>query len=139
MHVDPTHGVVGELMTRDPIIVSDDTPLSDVAELLDRFGISGLPIVNWSGQVVGVVSHTDLLRARATQDLWARWPGLVARHIMTQPVLSTSADTPIEEAVSRMASHHVHRLVVVGDDGTTPIGVISTTDLVRAIAGRIDL
>jgi CBS domain-containing protein len=138
MHVDPTHGTVGELMTRDPILVSLDTPLSEVAELLDRFGISGVPVVDWGGHLVGVVSQTDLLRARAAEDLWARWPGLAARHLMTRPALTASTETPIEEAVARMESNHVHRLVVVGDDGETPIGVISTTDLVRAMAGRVD-
>ncbi len=120
MRFDPTQGTVGELMTGNPIVVSVDTPASDVAELLDRFGISGLPIVDWAGLLVGVVSHTDLLRARATDDLWARWPGLAARHLMTQPALTASAETPIEEAVARIESNHVHRLVVVADDGVTP-------------------
>jgi CBS domain-containing protein len=138
MHVDPTRGTVGELMTRDAIVVSVDTPASEVAELLDRFGISGLPIVDWAGLLVGVVSQTDLLRVRATEDLWARWPGLAARHLMTRPALTVSAETPIDEAVAQMESNHVHRLVVVADDGATPIGVLSTTDLVRAMAGRVD-
>jgi CBS domain-containing protein len=138
MHVDPTSGTVGELMTHDPIVVLVDTPLSEVAELLDRFAISGVPIVDWGGQVLGVVSQTDLLRVRATEDLWTRWPGLTARHLLTRPALTASSETPIEEAVARMESNHVHRLVVVGDDGETPIGVISTSDLVRAMAGRVD-
>ncbi len=138
MHVDPTRGTVGELMTREPIVVSVDTPVSEVADLMDRFGISGLPIVDRHGHLVGVVSQTDLLRARATADLWTRWPTLAAGHLMTQPALTASSEMPIEEAVSRMESNHVHRLVVVADDGATPIGVISTTDLVRAMAGRVD-
>jgi CBS domain-containing protein len=138
MRVDPTQGTVGELMTWDPILVSADAPLSEVAELLDRFDISGVPIVDWRGHLLGVVSQTDLLRVRATEDLWARWPGLAARHLMTRPALTASSETPIEEAVARMESNHVHRLVVVGDDGETPIGVISTSDLVRAMAGRVD-
>jgi CBS domain-containing protein len=138
MRVDPTHGTVGEQMTPHPIVVSVDTPLSDVAELLDRFAISGVPIVDWGGHVVGVLSQTDLLRVRATQDLWARWPTLSARHLMSRPALTASSSTPIEEAVARMESNHIHRLVVVGDDGETPIGVISASDLVRAMAGRVD-
>jgi CBS domain-containing protein len=138
MHVDPTVGTVGDLMTRDPIVATFDTPVSDVAELLDRFGIRGLPIVDWAGLLVGVLSHADLLRVRATDDLWARWPGLVARHLMSRPALTATTETSIEEAVARMESNHVHRLVVVADDGATPIGVITTTDLVRAMAGRVD-
>jgi CBS domain-containing protein len=75
------------------------------------------------------------VRARATDDLWSRWPGLAARHLMTHPALTVSGDTPVAEAIRRMESAHVHRLVVVADDGRTPIGIISTTDVVRAIVG----
>jgi len=42
----------------------------------------------------------------------------------------------MEEAAQLMERAHVHRLVVVGDDQLTPIGIISTTDLVRALAHR---
>jgi CBS domain-containing protein len=57
---------------------------------------------------------------------------------MTSPALTASARTSVFEAVTKLETHHVHRLVVVADDGTTPVGVISTTDLVRAMAARTD-
>jgi CBS-domain-containing membrane protein len=138
MFTDPTLASVGQLMTRDPIVVAVDTPLPEVADLLDRFDISGLPVVDREGQLVGVISQTDLLRARAAEELWAQWPGLTARHLMTSPALTASARTSVFEAVTKLETHHVHRLVVVADDGTTPVGVISTTDLVRAMAARTD-
>jgi CBS domain-containing protein len=137
MAPDQTDGTVAELMTRDPIVVSEDTPLPEVAELLERADISGMPVVGPEGELVGVISRTDLARVRATDDLWARWPGLAARHLMTHPALTISADTPISAAVRRMEADHVHRLVVVGEDGRTPIGLISTTDIVRAMTGRV--
>jgi CBS domain-containing protein len=59
-----TGRTVGEMMTRDPIVVLADAPLSEAARLLDRNRISGLPVVDGTGALVGVVSHTDLLRAR---------------------------------------------------------------------------
>ena len=138
MYTDPPLASVGDLMTRDPIVVAIDTPLPEVAELLDRFDISGLPVVDHEGSLVGVISQTDLLRARAAQDLWDQWPGLTARHLMTSPALTATVRTSVYEAVTRLEAHHVHRLVIVGDDGATPIGVISTTDLVRAMAARTD-
>jgi CBS domain-containing protein len=137
MEPDPTAGTVADLMTREPIVVGQDTPLPEVAEMLEKADISGMPVVGPEGELVGVISRTDLARVRATDDLWARWPGLAARHLMTHPALTISADTPIVTAVRRMESDHVHRLVVVGDDGRTPIGLISTTDIVRAMTGRV--
>jgi CBS domain-containing protein len=125
---------VGEIMTRDPIVIRADAPLSEVARLLDRHHISGLPVVDGSGALVGVVSHTDLLRARATEHLWANWPGLAVRHLMTSPALSVGAGTTIGEAARLMERERVHRLVIVGEDGRTPIGIISTADLVRTMA-----
>jgi acetoin utilization protein AcuB len=127
---------VGALMSPDPILVWPDTPVSEIADILDRAGISGVPVVDWSGYLVGVVSQTDLLRVRATEDLWADWSRLSAHHIMSRPVLTVTVDTPVEEAARLMESRHVHRLVVVADDGESPVGVLSATDLVRAMADR---
>ena len=134
MSADGTSSTVGTLMSSEPILVWPDTPVSDVAELLDRSGISGVPVVDWSGYLVGVVSRTDLLRVRASDKLWADWSRLCARHVMSQPALTVTLDTPVEQAVHLMESHHVHRLVVVADDGESPIGILSATDLVRSMA-----
>jgi CBS domain-containing protein len=118
-------------MSSDPILVWPDTPVSDVADLLDRSGISGVPVVDWSGFLVGVVSRMDLLRVRASDRLSADWSRLCARHVMSQPALTATVDTPVDDAVRLMESHHTHRLVVVADDGESPIGVLSATDLAR--------
>lgn len=123
-------------MSPDPIVVWPDTSVAEVAEVLDRAGISGVPVVDWSGYLVGLVSQSDLLRVRATDELWADWSRLTARHIMSRPVLTVATDTPVVEAARRMEARHVHRLVVVGDDGETPVGVLSAGDLVHAMAGR---
>jgi CBS domain-containing protein len=135
MDDEATISTVGGLMSSDPILVWPDTPVSDVAELLDRSGITGVPVVDWSGYLVGVVSQTDLLRVRASDNLRADWLRLCARHIMSQPTLTVTVDTPVEQAVRLMETHHVHRLVVVADDGESPIGILSATDLVRSMAG----
>ena len=125
-------------MSSDPILVWPDTPVSEIAEILDRAGITGVPVVDWNGYLVGVVSQTDLLRVRATEDLWADRSRLNAGHIMSRPVLTVTVDTPVEEAVRLMESRRVHRLVVVADDGESPVGVLSATDLVRTMVDRAD-
>lgn len=136
MSHDPDGATVGDLMSPDPIVVWPDTSVTEVADVLDRSGISGVPVVDWNGYLVGVVSQTDLLRVRATEELWADRSRLSARHIMSQPVLTVTIDTRIDEAARLMESHHVHRLVVVDDDGESPIGVLSATDLIHAMADR---
>jgi len=124
---------VGALMSTDPIVVAADAPLADAARLIEKHHIHGLPVVDALGGVIGVVSQTDMLRARTTQDLWARWPGLRVRHLMTSPALTIGAEAELADAASLMERERVHRLVVVGTDGRTPVGVLSTTDLVHGM------
>lgn len=127
---------VGELMTPDPIVIEDDASLDHAVRLLEENEITGLPVVDRDGVLVGVISHTDIVRARAVAHLWHRWPGLRVRHLMHAPALTADRSMSLEEAAQIMERSHVHRLVVVGDDQLTPVGIISTTDLVRALAHR---
>ena len=127
---------VGELMTPDPIVIDESALLDDAVRLLEENEISGLPVVDRDGVLVGVISHSDVIRARAVAHLWHRWPGLRVRHLMHAPALTADRSMNMEEAAQLMERAHVHRLVVVGDDQLTPIGIISTTDLVRSLAHR---
>jgi len=127
---------VGDLMTPDPVVVSESMPLVEAAKLMDLHGVSGLPVVDASGALVGVVSQTDLLHARVTEGLWHAWPGLAVRHLMTRPGVSVDADTGLDEAAELMERLRIHRLVVVADDGRSPVGVLSVSDLVHSMALR---
>jgi CBS domain-containing protein len=126
-------GTVGQLMTRDPLTVEEDAPVLDAAELMDTFEITGLPVVDHRGALVGVVSQTDLVRAASTRHLWAGWPRFTVRHLMTAPAIAVSESTPLDEAARLMERERIHRLVVVDEDGRTPIGILSLTDLVRVL------
>jgi CBS domain-containing protein len=127
---------VGELMTPDPIVIDEGATLDDAVRALEENEITGMPVVDRDGVLVGVISQTDIVRARAVAHLWHRWPGLRVRHLMHAPALTADRAMNMEEAAQIMERAHVHRLVVVGDDQLTPIGIISTTDLVRALAHR---
>jgi CBS domain-containing protein len=127
---------VGELMSPDPITVKEGALLDEAVRLLEEHEISGLPVVDGDGLLVGMLSQTDVLHARATEYLWSRWPGLRVRHLMHAPVLTADPQMPLDEAARLMERAHVHRLVVVADDQLTPVGIISTSDLVRALAHR---
>ena len=126
---------VADVMALDLIVVRANAPLEQAAELMDHHRVSGLPVVDSAGTLVGVVSQTDLVRARSTEYLWANWPGLAVRHLMTAPPITVTRSTPLSAAAARMERNHIHRLVVVADDDETiPIGILSTTDLVHDMA-----
>jgi CBS domain-containing protein len=135
MRTEHQPATVGDLMALDPIVIKATASLTEAAELLDRHRISGLPVVDPGGSLVGVVSQSDLIRARSTEYLWSNWPGLAVRHLMTSPAVTVTRSTPLTIAAARMDRRHIHRLVVVADDDETlPIGILSMTDLVHAIA-----
>jgi len=131
--------IVADLMARDPVLVRGDASLSEAAALMDRHHVHGLPVVDADGALLGVLSQTDLNRARSTEYLWANWPGLAVRHLMTSPAITVHRSTPLLVAARRMEEHHIHRLVVVEDgDELSPIGVLSMTDLIHALASETD-
>lgn len=127
-----THSrTVGEVMTANPISIAETASLAEAAKILDSQKITGLPVLDASGALVGVLSQTDLVRARANQEFVQNWPGLPVGQIMTRPALTISVTSSLEEAARVMDGRRVHRLVVT-DGAATPIGIISASDLVRS-------
>ena len=112
-----------------------ETPVAEVAATLDANDISALVVVNEQGDAVGVISRTDLVNARFVQPYMKHWRGLNAEHLMTQPVISVSANTTIDEAVQLLNEKHIHRLVVIERAGghIRPIGILSMTDLAKHV------
>jgi CBS domain-containing protein len=133
-----TGPTVGELMSIEPITIGIDEAIGDAEQLMSKRGITGLPVVDRLGRLQGVLSQTDIVRAHASGQPLANWPGLAVRHLMTSPALTIRLDETLLAAARMMEQHHVHRLVVVAPDGEHPIGVISTTDLVRALADLLE-
>lgn len=129
---------VRHLMTSDPLVILATATLAEVAEFLDEFRIGGVPVVDDDGRLLGLVSETDLTRLRGSGLPRAMWHGVVARDVMSHPVITIQPSDSLAEAARLMTEHHVHRLVVVGPHGE-PVGVISESDLVREIADSCDI
>jgi len=124
---------VRDLMTLEPVTVRGGAPLVVADMLMRQFGVSGLPVIDGQGELIGVLSRTDLMALAGDPQVDA-WQGRSVAATMTAPSLTVEADAPLVEAAARMEEHRVHRLVVVEPEGGRPIGILSTTDIVRAVA-----
>jgi CBS domain-containing protein len=131
---------VSELMQRAVKTVSVDAAVNDAVVTLADSHISALPVVDTMGRMVGVISSTDILTSEAeVEDATARealFEDTMVREIMTHHPLTVSPETEIREAAQQMLYADIHRLFVV--EGERIVGVISTTDVMRAVAtGRL--
>ncbi|HSK92944.1 MAG TPA: CBS domain-containing protein [Candidatus Angelobacter sp.] len=127
---------VEDLMTIDPVTVSADATIEEAEELLRRNRISGLPVVDAGGRLVGVVSQTDLLylAVPSVQALIRhRDSGIRVGEVMSSPPVTIEGDVSIQEAARVMDRDRLHRLVAV-DGGGRPIGVLSAMDFVTLAA-----
>ena len=127
----------GEVMQKGVISVSPELSLADLEEFLTTEDIGGAPVLGSAGQVVGIVSKTDIVRAlsdengRSLSDFADA--GLTVEDVMTHDVLTVKAEDEVREVARQMIDLHVHRLLVC--DGDEVVGIITTFDLLRALTG----
>jgi CBS domain-containing protein len=117
------------------IACSPDTPLEEVAETMATRRISALVVME-GDRAVGVISKTDLVNVAFVQPYLRHWRGMSARHLMSAPVISIEPEASLGEAVRVLEARRIHRLVVTERtaDGERPIGILSLTDVARALA-----
>jgi CBS domain-containing protein len=125
---------VSDLMTEGAVSCSPDTPLAEVRELLSERQISCVVVVDGEGEMVGLLSTTDLARAQSlSRQMDQSLPELLPEHLMTRDVLTTRPEESLSDAIDRLVSNRVHRLVVTSEqDPKRPIGILSLTDLATA-------
>ncbi len=142
---------VTDIMTRAVITTTEATSLAQAVELMLEHRISGLPVIDGSGHVCGMLSEGDLLRRAETgtaaepsgwrallagPERFARWyvqtHGRKVGEVMTPKVISVSASTPLIQAVELMQRHRIKRLPVLSSDGRLA-GIISRADVLRSL------
>jgi CBS domain-containing protein len=141
----------GEVMTVGITTIRADASVMEAARLMIEHGVSGLPVVNAHGQLVGIVTEGDFLRRAetGTERRRPRWlefllgPGRLAneyvrsharkiQEVMTPDVITVSPSTPLEDVVTMMERHRIKRVPVLG--GEKLVGIISRANLVQALA-----
>lgn len=113
---------VKEIMTTPVVTVSVDAPTSRVAAVLREHRISGVPVVDSTGAVVGLLSEYDLL-ARS---------GAAAGDVMSAAVISVTEDTDVDEVRHLLVERRIHRVPVLA--GARLVGVVSRSDVVALLA-----
>jgi CBS domain-containing protein len=135
--VDTGQFLVADLMTIDPIVVAVDVSIEEAARLLHANSITGLPVVDAFGTLVGVISQTDIvgvLDSRLGRVIRTRPSGLRVGELMSSPACTVSMTGSVEEAARLMVDRRIHRLVAT-DDAGRPVGVLSAIDLVKIFIG----
>jgi CBS domain-containing protein len=143
---------VGDIMIRDVTTIPHDATLRDVAALLTAKNISGAPVVDDAGKMVGIISESDLLseaRRRAglphmaafgvfvlhqetLERIYHNGATLLASEVMTKNVVTVTANLSISKAGDLMVKSKVNRVPVVDDDENL-IGIVTREDVLKAL------
>jgi len=140
-----------QIMTRNAITVLPGTPIIEAARKMLENHLSGLPVLDQSGRLVGIVSESDFLRRSEinTQHRRPRWlqyflspahsaddfiheRGRKVEDVMTRDLIAAGEDTPLDELVRLMEKNGIKRLPVLRDDKL--VGIITRANLLQAVA-----
>jgi CBS domain-containing protein len=142
-----------DLMSRDLTLVPQDMSLTGAANLLSRASISGAPVVDEEGRCVGVLSTTDFVHYVTSEGMrgphmserllervceWQVPSGRTSspdevRSYMTHDPVTVEPGASVAHLARMMLDAHIHRVVVV-DEEKRPIGIVSSTDILAAVA-----
>lgn len=143
---------VGEFMTPDPMVLDATDTVGTAARMFEQHDFSGAPVIGARGEVIGMISKTDLI-CHALRDRDERPPRylfepadddadsglfpdelpvvLVEEVMTTEPVTGRPAETVFEVA-RRMVDCRIHRVIIV-DESACPVGIVTALDLLRAM------
>jgi len=144
-----------EIMSRHVLSIGPGVPIREAIRLMLEHRISGVPVVDSTGKLVGILTEGDLLRrgetgterqrrpwlefllgpGRAAED-YVRTHGRRVEDIMTRDIVSIGPNTPVGDVVQIMESRRIKRLPVL--DGEVLVGIVSRADLMGALARILD-
>ena len=115
------------IMSREVVSVHPDTPITKVLELLVENDITGVPVVESDGQLVGIVTEKDMIGVLFGQET----PSGTARDYMTEDVLSFDENDDIIAVCECLTANHLRRVPILADGRL--VGIISRRDLIKYI------
>lgn len=121
---------VRDMMTRHVVSLSGDTTIDRAAWRLASEGISGAPVRDQTGKIIGVISNSDLVAPHVEQR-----GEVVVKDVMTAGVWAVHPDAPALEAVELMVTQNIHRVVVIRGPGQIE-GIVTSMDVMRALLKR---
>jgi CBS domain-containing protein len=121
---DPAMATAADIMTREVITIRPDVSVKDLAKRLAYHRISGMPVADESGAVLGVVSEADLISKR----------GATVGEIMTSPVISVSEETPAIEVAMLLTQERIKRVPVLRDGRL--VGLIGRSNVVSWVGSQ---
>lgn len=129
-----------EIMSSPVIAVSPEATLKEAARLLVEHDISALPVLDQSGEIVGIVSEADLLELETRPDPRSQMiplppaaaPPQTVSEVMTKDVLVMQDDADVAHVAARMLEGHVKRIPIVR--GRRLVGIVSRRDLIKVVA-----
>jgi len=150
-----TYTIASEIVTPEPVCAQPATTIRQLARLFEKNEISGCPVLDQEGTVIGVVSKTDLIR-RCSEGTADQPPGYLfeviceqggeddAAEVIPKPLIcvqdfmsgdpvTVGPSTPVAKIAAIMFKSHIHRVVVV-DEEKFPLGVITSLDLLGTYA-----
>jgi len=144
-----------DVMTPNVVTVTPETRVEQIARLLLERRISGVPVIDAEGRLVGIVTEGDLMRRpelgterhrgwwlrffgdeRARAEEYARAHGSRAEQVMTRSVITVTEETPVSEIARLLEEHHIKRVPVVRD--ARVIGIVSRANLLQGLAAQHD-
>lgn len=148
-----TSQTAADLMSRDVFVIPKHMSLRTAARLLSQTHVSGAPVIDENGVCVGVISATDFVRLAGVEQrmehaqdgqkncVCVDWQVIEIDSLPTNQVaaymsanlVAVPSSATIQEIARAMVKAHVHRIIVI-DELRRPIGVISTIDIVAALA-----
>lgn len=122
--------LVNDIMAEDVITIRADKPLFEAIEIMVENDISGVVVVDFVDDVVGIISAIDVFKVFNEEESYKEF---IAEDIMTPYTINIQPETAAEEAAKIMLENGIHRLVVTASPSKKkPMGIISSTDVLRA-------
>ena len=143
----------GDIMTKKVISIKKQTSAKEIAEIMARHGVSGIPVIDDDEQVVGIISENDFLSRMGKKEVKS-FMNIIARclenkgclavpirnqnaeDIMTSPVITASEDTPVFDIVNLFAEKNINRVPIISQEMKL-IGIVSRADALQTVIPRI--